>query len=398
MNTPTDFDYDLYSRETAQDPWPAVKALQEAGPVLRNARTGAYMVTTDKLARTVLTDTSRFTLEGSIVQIRFGKEAFFGIDDKARHDQLRSIWMRAFARGTLEALRPMITELADEMLDPVEERLRAGEVVDLEKELCRSLPAYVIAHMMGVPKRYRDDVVRWSDDLGAASVLPSNASRETDPTWIRAHKAREEIGEYLQEAIDHRRANPGGTDLISQIVHSTHNLPDEVVIANSRQMLYAGNETTAKWLGHITVALAEHPDVRRQLIEDPKLMAQAIEEVMRWKPVVMASVRTVMPGGADIDGVHVPEGATMMPMVCCANRDPARYDNPDAFDIYRKFQTNLGFGFGMHSCLGVTLARLETSIVIERLLARIPDYELAGEVIYNAFVLRGPKVLPIALH
>jgi len=393
-----DFDFDLYSRETAQNPWPAVKAMQEAGPVLRNVRTDAYIVTTDKLARTVLTDTSRFTIEGNISAIRFGPEAFFVIDDKARHDQLRSIWMGAFTRNTLEALRPMITQLADEMLDPIEERLRAGEVVDLEKELCRSLPAYVIAHMMGVPKSYRDDVVRWSDELGAAAVLPSNASKETDPTWIRAHKAREEIGVYLAEAIAHRRKNPGGTDLISQIVHSKHDLPDNVIISNSRQMLYAGNETTAKWLGHIAVALAQRPDVRQEIIDAPKLMPQALEEVMRWTPVVMTSVRTVLPGGAEIEGVEIPEGANILPMVACANRDPARYEDPDTLNIHRKFQTNLGFGFGMHSCLGVTLARLETAIVIERLLARIPNYQLAGEVIYNAFTLRGPKVLPIALH
>ncbi|MGE4238823.1 cytochrome P450 [Ramlibacter sp.] len=393
-----DFDFDLYSRETAQNPWPAIKAMQEAGPVLRNVRTGAYMVTTDKLARNVLTDTTRFTIEGTAVTIRFGKEAFFGIDDKALHDKLRSIWMGAFTRPAMEAMRPMITQLADEMIDPVEEKLRAGETVDLEAELCRSLPAYVIAHMMGVPRSYRDDVVRWSDALGAASVLPANADKQTHPAWLAAYKARDEIGAYLAEAIAHRRKNPGGTDLISQIVHSSHNLPDEFIVSNSRQMLYAGNETTAKWLGHIVVALDERKDVRREVLADPKLMPQALEEVMRWRPVVMASVRLVKPGGTEIEGVRIPEGTTIMPVVGCANRDPARYENPEELDIHRKFQTNLGFGFGMHSCLGVTLARLEAQIVIERLLARIPDYEVAGDVIYNAFALRGPKVLPIAMH
>ena len=393
-----DFDFDLYSRDTAQDPWPAIKAMQDAGPVLHNVRTGAYMVTTDKLARAVLTDTKRFTIEGTAVTIRFGREAFFGIDDKASHDKLRAIWMGAFTRNAVEALRPMITQLADEMIDPVQERLRAGEVVDLEAELCRSLPAYVIAHMMGVPMSYRDDVVRWSDALGAASVLPANADKQTHPAWLAAYKARDEIGEYLGEAIAHRRKNPGGTDLISQIVHSQHNLPDNVIISNSRQMLYAGNETTAKWLGHIVVALSKRPDVRAEVIADPKLMPQALEEVMRWRPVVMASVRLAQPGGVEIEGVHIPEGKTIMPLVGCANRDPTRYEDPDTLNIHRKFQTNLGFGFGMHSCLGVTLARLEAQIVIERLLARIPDYDVAGEVIYNAFALRGPKVLPIALQ
>ena len=391
-----DFDIDLYEPEIVQNPWSTVKALQEAGPVLRNVRTGDWMVTTDRLARTVLTDTTRFTIERNITSAeRFGTEAFYVVDDKARHDQLRSIWMNAFARKTLEALRPTITELADQMIDPIEARLRAGEVVDLERELCRNLPAYVIAYMMGMPKRYRDDVVRWGDELGAAAVLPSDTSRDTHPTWIQATKARSEIGAYLAEAIADRRRDPG-TDLISQMVHSPYNLSDDVIIANSRQML--GPETTAKWLGHIVVALAEHPDVRAELIADPTLIPVAMEEVMRWRPVVMASVRSVRGGSADIDGVMVPEGSNIMAMVCCANRDPVRYDDPNTFNIHRTLQINLGFGLGKHSCLGMALARLESEIVIGRLLARIPNYMLAREVVYNAFVSRGPKVLPIALH
>lgn len=391
-----EIDIDLYSPETIQDPWDRVRELQDAGPVLRNVRTGAWMVTTDRLARQVLTDTSRFRVENTPISERFGSEAFFAIDDKPRHDLLRGIWMNAFTRNAIEGLRAKVGELADTMLDPAEERLRAGETVDMEKAICRDLPAYVIAHFMGIPDRYRPDIVRWSDALGAASVLPANLQNTQNETWNAALRARDEIGEYLMEAIEYRRRNPG-TDLISQIVHSPHNLPDDVIVANTRQMLYAGNETTAKWLGHILVALDEFRDVRQVLIEDRSLVPQGVEEVMRWRPVVMASVRRVQPG-VEVEGIEIPEGAVISPMVCCANRDAARYEAPESFNIRRKYLPHLGFGFGMHSCLGITLARLEADVVINRILSRIPDYEIAGEVTYNAFTLRGPKTLPVALH
>src|SRR5206468_3573363 len=146
---------------------------------------------------------------------------------------------------------------------------------------------------------------------------------------------------------------------------------------NARQLLFAGNETTAKWLGHIVVTLANHPPIREAAIEDPTLIAPTVEEIMRWEPVVMRIPRVAV-SDAEIGGTPVRAGDQILLLTGAANRDPERYDDPDRLDIRRPHKAHLGFGFGMHSCLGVTLARLEARVATQRLLARTPRYQLAS--------------------
>lgn len=391
-------DVDLFSEETAQDPWPVLERIRAEGPVVYNDRVGTWMVTGDRLNRKILLDPVRFTLEGAIGTQVFGPEAFITIDDKKRHDALRGVWAVAFQRASLESLRPVIARLADRMIDAVEPRLRAGETIDADAELCRNLPAYVIAHMLGVPEEMRPNIVKWSDDIAHAIGLPPNASLDSDPVWLRAKEAKLALRDFLLKQVGHRRNQPGD-DLISQIVHSEigKELSDEAIIANSRQLLFAGNETTAKWLGHSLVTFAQFPDVRAEVVENRALLPQALEEVMRWQPVAMTLPRLIRGGDIEIEGVVVPQGAEMTLLTGAANRDKARYDEPEKFDIHREFKANLGFGFGMHSCIGVTLARLEAEVVISRVLDRFPDFALAGPVEYGHLAVRGPSHLPLAL-
>lgn len=391
-------DVDLFGPETVQDPWPTVDAVMAAGPVVRNDRVGAWMITTDRLCRNIFLDTARFTLEGAIGTTVFGPEAFITIDDKKRHDALRGVWATAFQRGSLESVRAVIGEIADRMLDAVEDRLKNGETIDAEHELCRDLPAYVIAHMLGVPSEMRPSIVKWSDDIGHAVGLPNNTPH-TDPVWIAAKEAKQQLAEYMLGQIEDRRKRPSD-DLISQIVHSDigRTLSDEALVANSRQLLFAGNETTAKWLGHSLVTLAKFPDVRDEIAANRDLVPPALEEIMRWQPVNMSLPRLVRGGDVEVADVTIPDGAELMVLVGAAGHDPARYENPKRFDIHREFKAHMNFGFGMHSCLGVTLARLEADIVINRVLDRIPNFAVVGPVRYNAFSFRGPTTIPLALQ
>ena len=389
-------DIDLFSAAAIADPWPLVKQVMAAGPVVRNDRVGTWMITTDKLCRQVFLNSARFTWEGAIGTRVFGPEAFITIDDRARHDGLRGVWAAAFHRRALEPLRPVIAKLADDMIDRVEERLRDGETIEASSALCRDLPAYVIAHMMGVPASMRASIVRWSDDIGHAVGLPQNTPH-TDPGWMRANEAKRQLADYILGQISDRRAKPGD-DLISQIVHSEvgRTLSDDALVANTRQLLFAGNETTAKWLGHSLVVLGTHPEVRAHIVANRTLLPQALEEVMRWQPVNMSLPRLVRGGDIQVEGVTIPDGAELAVLTGAAGRDSARYQNPDIFDIGRPMQSHLGFGFSLHSCLGVTLARLEAEVVLSRILDRI-DYRIAGEVRYGAFSFRGPVELPLAL-
>lgn len=391
-------DIDLFGPETVQNPWPAVDAVIAAGPVVRNDRVGTWMIASDRLCRKVFLNTERFTLEGAIGTTVFGPEAFITIDDKKRHDALRGIWAVAFQRASLEPLRAVIGAIADRMIDAVEERLKDGATIDAEHELCRDLPAYVIAHMLGVPPEMRPSIVKWSDDIGHAVGLPNNTPH-TDPVWLAAKEAKQQLADYMLSQIEHRRKHPGD-DLISQIVHSDvgRTLSDEALIANSRQLLFAGNETTAKWLGHSLVTLAKFPEVRDEIAADRALVPQALEEIMRWEPVNMSLPRLVRGGDVEVEGVTIPDGAELMVLVGAAGHDPARYEDPKKFDIHREYKAHMGFGFGLHSCLGVTLARLEAEVVLNRVLDRIPNFAVVGPVSYNAFAFRGPTTIPLALQ
>ena len=388
-------DIDLQSSEAVRDPWPRIDQARRAGEVFRNASTGQWVVTTDKLCRRVLLDYETFSLQ-AVTAPFFGASAFIAIDDREAHDALRGVWSVAFQRATLDRLEPVIVDVADAMLATMTERMRAGETVDAVGALCRDLPAYVIAYMLGVPAEIRPKIVEWSDRMGAGGGVPLG-ERAANPRWLTSEEAKTQLADFLFEQIAYRRGHPSD-DLISQIVHSEvgASLSDEAIMQNARQLLFAGNETTAKWLGHIVVALAEHPDERRAITSDPARLPGAIEEVMRWQPVVQSIPRVVARNGA-IGDVAVAAGDQVMVLVAAANRDPLRYDDPDRFDIGRPFKAHLGFGYGMHSCLGVTLARIEARVTTERLLAHIPDFQLAGPVDYGAFGLRGPSRAPIAL-
>jgi cytochrome P450 len=386
-------DVDLYSPAAVRDPWPVLADIRRAGPVVWNSRIDHWMVTSDRLCRQVLLDPERFILS-PVTAPFFGAAAFIAIDEREPHDAIRGVWAVTFQRQTLDRLEGVVAEIAERMIDSFAPRLEDGETVDLVRAYCRDLPAYVIAHMLGVPPAHRADIVRWSDLMGAAGGTP-NVDRQTDPRWLASEGAKAELAGFLLAEIEHRRRRPGD-DLISQIVHSDvgRGMSNEAIMQNARQLLFAGNETTAKWLGHIVVTLASHPAIRDAAIEDASLIAPTIEEIMRWEPVVMRIPRVAL-NDTEIGGTPVRAGDQILLLTGAANRDPDRYADPDRLDIGRPHQAHLGFGFGMHSCLGVTLARLEARVATTRLLARTPHYRLAGPADYGAFGLRGPSCVEV---
>ena len=391
-------DIDLYSRDIFRNPYPQLERIRAAGPVVYNGLVDGWMLTSDQQIRRTLTNFERYTLEGAPPQRLFGPEAFIVIDEKPRHDALRNVWAAAFQRQAVNRLQPAIERIVDAQLDPLEARLRAGETVDAFKDFCRDIPAYVIAAMLGLPDSARPDIVRWSDLMGAAVISPPSPDGSMTPAWIAGEQAKQELGDFLIEQMKFRRQQPG-TDLISQMVHSepAKSLSDDAIMKNCRQLLFAGNETTAKWIGHILAVLDRFPDARAAVIADRTLLPDANEEVMRFEPVVHRSHRRVRGGPIDIEGVEVPDGALMIMFMGAGNRDPLRYERPEVFDIRRPPAGNLGFGFGMHSCLGISLARLEATIAVSRFLDRLPNYRVAGEIGYEGLGLRGPSPLPVAL-
>ncbi|MGY1550507.1 cytochrome P450 [Microbacterium sp. A588] len=386
-----------------QDPYPVLESIRELGRVVYNEAIDRYMVTGYRDCSIVLGQTRMFDAHRSHERLHklFGGRTMETIDDKEHHDQMRGIWAEDFRRETLEKHHKMIRQSVDTFLTPVVERLRAGETVDVVTDMCRGIPTLVIANFLGIDLDMYEQFASWSDAMGAqleATLADTERSKRLVEDGTRATK---ELNAYVASILDERRANPGD-DLVSVMVTSPfaqNHMSETEIVASITQLVFAGNETTAGMMAATVATLAEHPDQRRQIVEDPSLIPQAFEEVHRWRTLSQAgSQRFACSPTSKIGDVVIPQEAEIMPLVGAANRDPSRWDRPAEFDIHRERRSHLGFAFGMHSCLGLNLARYEIQIWMERLLAELPSYEIVGDVDYGrGFLARKPARLEIAL-
>lgn len=389
---------DIMSPETAADPWPLLRDMRERGPVVWHEHYKRWLVTADHEVRAVLGDFKTFVVEGTSSAALFGDEAFIVIDDRKRHDALRLVWADAFRKPSLERLRPRIGEIVSRLLDPAVARLRQGEAVDVTTAICRPLPTIVILLMMGVPDEMMADVVRWSDamaDGGPAYLLGEAAARAA---IARREDAKSALAEYLGDLLVERRARPKD-DLVSALAHAepARGLPDAHLVQNLRQLLFAGNETTAKWLAHIFVAYGHDPDLQSEVAADRSLVSRVNDEVMRWQGVVGTLIRRVRGGPVTLGGVELGDGDDITCLLTAANRDPRRFKDPETFDIHRPVEPNLGFGVGLHNCLGINLAKLEAETLFNGLFDRISGFRLAEPPQYSSLPLRGPQPVVVTL-
>lgn len=390
-------DVDFYAPQIVADPWPVLKAIRDAGPMVWNQR-GHWMTARDQVCRQILNRPGPLGQTGAMSAI-FGSEAFISIDDRARHNALRNVWAPAFRRESLAALGEVVRKLVDRMLDSFAPQLRGGEVANITAALCEPLPPSVTAHMLGIPDEMLRSIIEWSADMANATSSGFPIDYEHDPAWLAGEEAKRRLAGFLYGQIEYRRGRPGA-DLISQLVHSEvgRTLSEEALMVNVRQMLFAGTETTQKWLGHIVLVLGRMREVRRELIADRALIPAALEEIMRWETVVQTDPRGVKGSGVEVAGVTLADGADVILLLGGANRDPERYPDPDRLHIHREQKAHLGFGFGLHSCLGVTLARLEAQIATTALLERFPSYGIVEPVGYTGFNLRGPSTISLKLE
>lgn len=392
-NVPT-VDINLYGPEMARDPWPTVKHIRDLGPLVWNER-GQWITAHDRVCRQIMSRHEEATMKG-VMTSTFGEGAFIAIDDKQAHNALRNVWVSAFGTRGVASLVGFTRQIIEARLDEALAMLESDGTVDMQPVFCRPIPAYVIARMMGVGEDMIPTIVEWSDHMATGTSSGHPIDYENDFYWLRAEKARASLADFLMEQVRYRREHKGD-DLISQIVHSdlAATTPDSQMVVNLRQLLFAGNETTSNWLGHLVTVLGTWHDVRAELDADRSLIPQALEEMLRWLGIVHAVPRMVGEGGMEVAGVHIPEGAHIMALIGAAGRDPERYDDPDTFDIHREPKPHLGFGFGLHTCLGAILARMETAQAANALLDRMPPFRFAEPVTYDSFMLRGPSRLVI---
>jgi cytochrome P450 len=310
--------------------------------------------------------------------------------DPPDHTRLRGLVVKAFTARRVEEMRPRIQAIVDQTLDRVEPR---GEM-DLIADFALRLPVTVICDMLGIPEA--DHEMIFSGARGGGRLLdPVPLSRaEID----QANSDNLATAAYFHSLFELRRRQPGD-DLTTQLVQAEeegHKLTNEELTANVMLLFGAGHETTVNLIGNGLLALHRNPDQLRLLRENPTLIGNAIEELLRYDSSVQMTGRTTL-ADASVGGVDVAKGETVLCLLGAANRDPAIYPDPDRLDITRSNIRPLSFGGGIHFCLGAQLARIEGEIAIATLLHRLPSLKLDDAERPDwrqTFVLRGLNRLP----
>jgi cytochrome P450 len=284
--------------------------------------------------------------------------------DPPDHTRLRGLVSKAFTPRAVEALRPRVAAIAGGLLDAV-----AGEAeFDLMPAFADPLPTLVIAEMIGVDPADQKRFKAWSDVL----VLSLNPFI-TDEDRERVRQTGEELAAYFQAVIADRRAAPRD-DLTSRLIAAQEGgdrLSDEEMIITLVLLLVAGNVTTTDLIGNGVLALLENPEQLQALRDDPALIPNAVEEMLRYDPPVVETARIPL-ADVEIAGQTIPAGQTITPTLASANRDPAATPDPDRFDVRRENIHHWSFGGGIHFCLGAPLARLEAQEALRVLLDRYP--------------------------
>jgi cytochrome P450 len=367
-------------RGAGRDPSQGYADLHEDGSVHTNSM--MWLVVGYDAGSVVLKDTTHFSSEITMgFTGRLGRTMLF--TDPPDHTRLRGVVADPFKPRALAKLEPRIREIARSLLD----KMKPGEPFEIMSGLARPLPVIVISEMLGLDQSALD-LDRWSDaSIGMAQMMAMSAG-----------EGRESL---FASAIEARRGEPRD-DLISLLVQALDDgLIDQGELLGACALLFiAGNVTTTSLLGNAVNLLARHPDQCKMMSDDPSRTPNALEEVFRYDPPVPAVPPRRCIAETELDGHKVPVDTNVVVYAAAANRDPAKFNDPDQFDISRpEAGSHLTLGAGIHYCLGAYLSRLESKVAMEELLDRSPVLELADpsqQVSYNgSSFLRAPNQVTI---
>jgi cytochrome P450 family 142 subfamily A polypeptide 1 len=292
--------------------------------------------------------------------------------DAPEHVRRRRLVSEGFTPGRIRESEAGIRTICDAIIDQVCE---AGSA-DFVRDIAAPLPMIVIGNMLGVAPEARDDLLRWSDDMLKALGSPDPGAMD------RAAMAAMEYTEYITAVAEQRRRDNKSDDLIGTLVHAEidgDRLDESSLIYESLLILIGGDETTRHVISGGMYELLCHPDQFAELTADRSLMPKAVEEMLRWVSPIKNMARQ-MTRDVEFEGETLRQGQKLLLLYPSANRDERMFDRPEEFDIGRTPNDHMAFGFGSHFCLGNRLARMELTVMFERLLDRLPDLALADDV------------------
>ncbi len=376
----------LLDRTMNTCPQPVYAAMRAQGSVLRMDE-HSVLVTTHETVMEALRDPDRFSSDMDAVDMGNVRPLIPLQIDPPDHLKFRKLLDPLFAPREVAKLEGEVRRLTRELLD---EFADDGEV-ELNEAFAVPLPCTIFLALLGLPQTDLPRFLRIKDDIIRP---PGMATREANA--IRRRTAQE-IYEYFEPVIEARRDDPRD-DLITRLVEAEvdgHRLSTDDILDICFLFLIAGLDTVTATLTCAVAHLAEHPEHRRALVDDPTLVPAAVEELLRWETPVPGVAR-VCARDTEIDGVEIAAGTRVTVMIGSANTDGEEFDHADEVDFRRSGNRHLAFGGGIHRCLGSHLARLELRVALEELHRRIPDYELApGTVLEYAEALRTVERLPL---
>ncbi len=379
------------------DPYPALARLRERDPVNLTPVGFWRLLRYDDVARLLQnvrcgTRTTDGLLPGIDESQPEDRRLFMLQQDPPTHTRLRKLVSRAFTPRALAELRDAIQRIVDECLDRVAAR---GEM-DVIADLALPVPATVICEMLGVPSGDRDRFTVWTAEATfglAAAILPPDVIE-------RARAAGKSLAAYFDELIELRRATLTD-DILSGLIRAEEQgdrLSTPELISQAIGLLIAGFETTIGLIGNGMRALIRHPAELAKLKAEPELIDSAVRECLRYDGPIAATAR-ILHEDAEFGGKRIPKDSMVWAMLAAANRDPARFPNPDAFDIGRADGDHLAFGGGAHFCLGYHLAELEARAAIGTLVRRFDDLRLEAEAVeWGRSLFRVPATMRITFR
>ena len=394
MTTTTDVVWDPYDVDIDADPYPVYRRLREEAPLYRNDEHDFYALSRFADVQRGLVDHETFISgRGGILElIKAGLEMPPGtliFEDPPIHTVHRSLLSRVFTPKRMNELEPQIRAFCARALDPL---VGAGGF-DFVADLGAQMPMRVIGMLLGIPENDQEAIR--DDALNALRTEPGKPMRYSQEQFV--------TGEAFADYVDWRADHPSD-DLMTELLHAefedetgaTRRLTREEVLTYTNVVAGAGNDTTTRLIGWAGTVLADHPDQRRELVDDRSLVPGAIEELLRYEPPAPHIGRDV---NRDIElyDETVPEGSVMLFLIGAANRDDRRYPDGDRFDIHREAGQHLTFGYGIHFCLGAALARVEARVALDEVLQRFPEWEVDREHarLTPTSTLRGWETLPV---